>query len=131
MRWHRAYGKLSKQQLGRLGEKLGARFLRRRGYRIVTRNYACSAGEIDLIALDRDSVVFVEVKARRDDAAARPEDAVNFHKRRRLTAAAKCYLLQTGAQARPCRFDVISVMLRDGCKPEVEHFLDAFGPTPR
>ena len=131
MWWYRAYGKLSKQQLGRLGERLGARFLRRRGYRMVARNYACPAGEIDLIALDRDSIVFVEVKARRDDAVAEPEDAVNFHKRRRLTATAKYYLLQTGAQERPCRFDVISVVLRDGCRPEVEHFIDAFGPAPR
>ncbi len=131
MRWGRAYAGLSQKQLGRLGEKLGARFLRRRGYRIIARNYTCLAGEVDLVALDEDSVVFVEVKTRRDDAAGHPEDAVNFRKRRQLTSVAKYFLLETGNQHRPCRFDVIAVVLKDGCKPEVEHFLDAFGPTPR
>lgn len=131
MLWRRAYAGLSKEQVGRLGEKLGARFLRRRGYRVVARNYMCSAGEVDLIALDQDSVVFVEVKTRRDDTTGHPEDAVNFRKRRKLTAVARCYLLQTGAQHRPCRFDVIAIVLKDGCKPEIEHFIDAFGPIPR
>ncbi|MFH0980983.1 MAG: YraN family protein [Planctomycetota bacterium] len=131
MWWRRRYTGLSHRQVGHLGEKLGARFLRRRGYRIVARNYTCPAGEIDLIALDEPTVVFVEVKTRRDDAAAEPEDAVNFPKRRRITAAARYYLLQTGAQDRPCRFDVVAVVLKEGSKPEVEHFIDAFGPTPR
>jgi putative endonuclease len=131
MWWRRRYARLSKEQIGRLGEKLGARFLRRRGYRIVARNYACPAGELDLIALDQDTVVFVEVKTRRDTEVARPEEAVNFHKRRQITAAAKYYLLQTGVQGRPLRFDVLAVVLREGCRPELEHFIDAFGPTPR
>jgi putative endonuclease len=127
----RRYAALSKDDLGRLGEKLGARFLRRQGYRVVARNYACPAGELDLVALDRDTLVFVEVKTRRDDAAAMPEDAVNFHKRRQVTAAAKYYLLQTRAHDRPCRFDVLAILLREGQEPEIEHFVDAFGPTPR
>jgi len=131
MWWRRRYAGLSRKQLGRLGERLGARFLRRRGYRIVARNYTCPAGEIDLVALDGPSIVFVEVKSLRGDAAANPEDAVNFHKRRQITAVARTYLLQTGAQNHACRFDVIAVVLKEGCQPEIEHFIDAFGPTRR
>ncbi|MCP4590575.1 MAG: YraN family protein [bacterium] len=131
MLWGRRYARLSKDQLGRLGEKLGARFLRRRGHRVLARNYTCTAGEIDLIMLDAPTVVFVEVKTRRADGASWPEDAVHTRKRRRITAAAKCYLKQTGAEARPCRFDVVAVVLGEGRKPEIEHFVDAFGPTPR
>lgn len=131
MRWRRAYARLSKTELGRLGEKLGARFMRRLGYRIAARNYTCPAGEVDLIAIDGDSVVFVEVKTRRDDTTEYPEDAVNTTKRRRLTATARYYLLQAKAERRSCRFDVLAVLLKEGEAPRVEHFIDAFGPTPR
>lgn len=131
MYWRRRYSNLSKDQLGRLGEKLGARFVRRKGFRILARNYVSPAGEIDLVALDGEQIAFIEVKTRRDDAVAMPEDAVNVHKQRRITAAARFFLLQTGAQNRPSRFDVLAVLLRDGRKPEVEHFVDAFGPAPR
>ncbi|MCK4660462.1 MAG: YraN family protein [Phycisphaerae bacterium] len=112
-----------------MGEKLSARFLRRQGYRIVIRNYVCPVGEIDLVALDGQSLVFVEVKTRCRDTVSNPESAVNFHKRRQITATANYYLLQTGAQNRPCRFDVVAVVLRDGLAPEMEHFVDAFCPT--
>jgi putative endonuclease len=125
------YARLSKNQLGRFGEAVGARFLKRLGYRIVARNYSCPAGEIDLVALDARSLVFVEVKTRRDDTVAQPEDAVDAPKRRQLTAAARYYLLQSRCQDWPARFDVLAVLLRDGCKPRVEHFVDAFAPAPR
>lgn len=129
----RRYSRLSQPEIGRLGEKLSVRILRRQGYRIAARNYRCPLGEIDIIALHGPTIVFVEVKSRRDDRAAEPEDAVNRYKRRQLTGAARYYLTQTSAQHRPCRFDVVSVVLRDGVVPEVEHFIDAFGPeiSPR
>lgn len=131
MWWRRRYRRLSEPDVGRLGEKIAARRLRRSGYRIAARNFSCPCGEIDLIALDGPSIVFVEVKTRRDDRVANPENSVHAHKRRQITAAAKYYLTATRAQDRPCRFDVISIVLRDGAEPEVEHFIDAFGPAPR
>ena len=131
MWWCRRYSRLSEPQIGLLGEKISARFLRRLGYRIAARNFTCPRGEIDLIALDDRTIVFVEVKTRRDDRAAMPENSVHGHKRRQLTAAAKYYLAKASAQDRPCRFDVVSVVLRDATKPEVEHFVNAFGPQPR
>lgn len=118
-------------KLGPAGEKVAARHLRRRGYRILSRNYDCRAGEIDLIAADGDTIVFVEVKTRREESAADPEVNVTYHKRRRLTQAARYYLMEKSAQDRPCRFDVVAVLMPEGGQPAVEHFIDAFAPTPR
>lgn len=119
-------------KLGAAGEKIAARALRRDGYRITARNYACPVGEIDLVALDGDTIVFVEVKTRRSGQSADPEANVHREKRRRLTRAAKYYLMQKKVQGQPCRFDVVSVVTDPGSdRPEVEHFVDAFGPTPR
>ncbi len=112
--------------LGRAGEKRAERFLRQRGYRIVTRNYHCPAGEIDLIALDRRTVVFVEVKTRTGREHADPQDAVNPVKQRRLLKSAEFFLHQTRSHDRACRFDVIAVTAGDDSNLEIEHITDAF-----
>ena len=117
--------------LGRAGEKAAAAFLKRSGWRIVARNYTCPQGELDLVGLDGDTIVFVEVKSRRSDASADPEINVTYHKQRRLTRAARHYLMEKGAQDRPCRFDVVAVVLPDQGEAAIEHFVDAFGPVPR
>ena len=114
--------------LGQVGEKHAARFLRRQGYRIVKRNYRCPVGEIDLITLDGDMIVFVEVKTRSSREHADPQDAVTPTKQRRLTRSAKSFLTLTDSLERACRFDVIAITL-DGRKPlEIEHIQDAFPP---
>lgn len=112
--------------LGRKGEKYAERFLRRRRYRTVTRNYRCPAGEIDLIALDGQTIVFIEVKTRRSREHADPQDAVNPGKQRRLWRSAQFFLQQTGSQDRPCRFDILAITLNAETKMEVEHIPDAF-----
>jgi len=113
---------------GGIGERHAARFLRRLGYRIVKRNYRCAVGEIDLVALDGSTIVFVEVKARASREHADPQDAVNPGKQRRLTRAAKTFLAQTQSLDRVCRFDVVAIIL-DGKKAmEIEHIQDAFEP---
>ncbi len=117
--------------LGPYGEKLGARYLRRLGYRIITRNFSCALGEIDIVAADGDTLIFVEVKTRRSDAAADPEAAVNWHKRRQITRAARWFLHQSRAEHLPARFDVLSIIVPRRGRPEVEHFINAFGPTPK
>jgi len=117
--------------LGRAGEKRAERFLRRQRYRIVTRNYRCPAGEIDLVALDGRTVVFVEVKTRTDGQYADPQDAVNPAKQRRLLKSAEFFLRQTDSQERPCRFDVIAITLGGEAEMKVEHITDAFGPSGR
>ncbi len=117
--------------LGAAGERAAARFLRRLGYRIAARNYSCRSGEIDLIAVDGDTIVFAEVKTRRHDESADPEANVTYRKRCRLTRAAKTYLSAKSAQNQAARFDVLAVVLPATGPPTIEHFVDAFGPTPR
>jgi putative endonuclease len=118
-------------KLGPHGEKIGARFLKRLGHRVLKKNYRCPVGEIDLVTADRDTLVFVEVKTRRSDEAADPEAAVNFHKRRQITRVAKFYIAQARAEHLPARFDILSIVVPEKGEPEIEHFVNAFGPTPR
>jgi putative endonuclease len=113
-------------KLGPHGESIAARHLKRSGFRIVTRNYSCPLGEIDIIAVDDDTLVFVEVKARSSTDSADPEDRVDRRKQRHLTLAAKFYISAKSAQDLPCRFDVVTVVAEPGAKPVVEHFIDAF-----
>ena len=115
--------------LGSRGEKLAARTLKREGFRIVERNYTCPAGEIDLIALDGDTLVFVEVKTRSASDAAFPEENVGYHKQRQLTRVARMYVNAKSAQDYPLRFDVVAIELPNRGKPTVEHFINAFEPV--
>lgn len=116
--------------LGRAGEKQAERHLRRLGYRIVARNYRCPLGEIDLIALDQRTVVFVEVKTRADRQHADPQDAVNLGKQQRLLRTARYFIQQTDSQDRACRFDVIAITAEQA-GTHIEHITDAFSPLPR
>ena len=117
----------NKDKLGRLGEKQAARFLKRRGYRILGRNVALGIGEIDLVARDGDELVFVEVKTRTDDDFGSPLLAVDRHKRHKLVQLARTYLAKHNISDAPCRFDVIGITARDGRKdPEIELVRDAF-----
>ncbi len=93
---------------GRSAEALAAKHLKKRGYRIVAKNYSCVRGEIDLIALDGEVVVFVEVKARSTGDHGEAAQAITGLKRRRLVAAAEHYLLAHPTE-RSMRFDVVSM----------------------
>ncbi len=116
-------------KLGARGERAAARFLKRLGYRILIRNYVCPAGEIDIVALDGDTIVFVEVKTRKSTSAAFPEANVTYQKQKQLTRTAKMFLTIKSLQHRPCRFDVVAVVMNDREKPVIEHFIDAFAPV--
>lgn len=111
--------------LGRDGEDAAARLLVRLGFRIVERNYRCRLGEVDLICRHGDTLVFVEVKTRAEGSLAAGTDAVHGRKRSRIVKAAAEYLSERGLWDRPCRFDVVSVVRRDG-RLEAEHLPDAF-----
>ena len=111
---------------GEKGECLAVRFLRRRGYRIVERNYRCRYGEIDLVALDGDEIVFVEVKTRSSTAFGSPTEAVTYTKRRRLAQAARDYCNRRHLADPSCRCDVVAILVPAGGKPEIELFRDAF-----
>jgi putative endonuclease len=113
--------------LGERGEDVAARHLRRGGYKIVARRNRSRRGELDLVAVDDRTVVFVEVKTRRSDATGSPAEAVDWQKQRKLTRAALTYLKAHGLLEQPARFDVVAVKWpSDADCPEVEHFRDAF-----
>lgn len=114
--------------LGPRGENAAAKHLRSLGYRIITRNFRTDLGEIDIIARDGNTLVFVEVKTRADDATA-PENQVNEHKQRQLTKVAKLYLSRYGIPRPPARFDVVAIVWPTGRDPQIRHLPNAFSAT--
>ena len=118
--------------LGRHGEDLAHRYLRKHKYVIVARNYrpaSGSAGEIDLIARHGTRLIFVEVKTRTSNAISFPERAVNDDKRRYMMRVAREYARRAGVELDDVRFDVIAIT---GSKnPVIEHLKDAFGDLIR
>ena len=129
---HRPCGQCQSDQgdsaaLGRRGEKLAADALRRAGLSILARNYRCPAGEVDLIALGDDVVVFAEVKTRASDYFTAPAAAVDSAKQRHLRRSADYYFAtHPDAAGMTRRFDVISIVAADGQPPRLEHIADAF-----
>jgi putative endonuclease len=113
--------------LGERGERVAAAHLRRQGLRIVARRSRVRYGEIDLVAVEGRTVVFVEVKTRRSDRHGAPALAVDAHRRRRLTRAATAYLKAHDLLAYAARFDVIEVVWPlDRRAPEVRWHRNAF-----
>lgn len=110
---------LLRKLLGRTGEDLAAKHLEGRGYRILERNYSAPYGEIDLIALDGDTVAFVEVKTRTTDAYGAPELAVDRRKQERMVKAALGYLKHKKLHQMSCRFDVVAISGAAGERVEV------------
>ena len=111
--------------LGKEGERLAERFLEKKGYKLLERNYRCTAGELDLIVLDRRVIVFVEVKTRTGQGFGTPFEAVEFRKQRKIIQAAQFFLAEKGLQQRDARFDVVGVSWV-GRAPVVEHIENAF-----
>lgn len=115
----------ARQRYGAESESLAARLLRQRGYVILETNYRTPLGEIDIIARDRDALVFVEVKARRSAHFGDPKWAVTPRKQRTLSMAALCYLKATSQTKAKARFDVVSIRSAVD-PPQVEIVRNAF-----
>jgi putative endonuclease len=111
--------------LGRRGEALAARELRRRGYVLLERRWRCRIGEIDIVARDGVVLVVVEVKSRSRSDYGPPIDAVDRAKRRKLEKLARAYLRAKRLQEVSVRFDLVGVTVSKGEKPRVEVFPDA------
>ena len=111
--------------LARYGENEAAAYLKANGYRILERNFRTPLGEIDIIALDKSVVCFVEVKARSSENFGSPKEAVSSSKQRQIAKAALVFLKDRKLLDRSSRFDVVSVIMRGG-KPEIELIKDAF-----
>ncbi len=113
--------------LGRRGENAAARHLNRKGYIIVARGHRGAIGEIDLVAAQGRTVVFVEVKTRTSQDAGHPADAVDDEKQRRLTRLALSYMKRHDLMECAARFDVVAVTWPEkNGRPQIEHFESAF-----
>ncbi len=111
-------------KLGEKGEELAVRFLKKKGYKIIKQNYKTRIGEIDIIAKDRESLVFIEVKTRESIEYGLPFEAVNSAKKRKIRNVALLYLKRL-KEIPPCRFDVVSIYYKQ-VNPEFELIKDAF-----
>jgi putative endonuclease len=109
---------------GRRSEILAVDYIRSLGFRIVTSGYRTTRGEVDVIAWDGDTLVFVEVRARRNSDP--PEDSVGFYKQQRVIRAAQSYIARHRLHDTPYRFDIVAVTSVPGSKPEFRLLRDAF-----
>ena len=118
--------------LGPAGELAAARYLRKQGYTILEHSHRQRLGEIDLIAVDGNCVVFVEVKTWRSGEGGDPSEAVNYTKQQKITRTALVYLKQKRLLEQPARFDVVSVVWpREATEPQIRHFKHAFEASGR
>ena len=110
---------------GTAGEDLACRHLEAAGFRILVRNFRCRSGEIDIVASERATTVFVEVKDRGSRSHGEGFEAVTFRKRQRIVRAARLYAASKGLSESPLRFDVISID-RSSEPPRIRHDRGAF-----
>jgi len=113
-------------ELGKKGEECAADFLKKNGYKIIQRNYRNKLGEIDIIAKDKNTLCFIEVKTRTSLDFGLPQEAVNFYKQKKLNRVALSYLKQYNLLDKPARFDIVSVVFKEDNKAEVGLIKDAF-----
>ena len=99
----------ARKRLGNVGEEIAARELTRRGYAVRERNWRCPEGELDMVAVQGETLVFVEVRTRRGDRFGTPEESITSAKRAHLIAAAQSYLQANSLQDRDWRIDVVAV----------------------
>jgi len=111
---------------GQRGEKKAIGYLRRRGYRILTRNFQCRLGEIDIIARKGETIIFTEVRSRRYPFLVDPLATVDQKKIDRIILSARYYLLKERLGEPPCRFDVLGITFVPGRMPRIRHIKDAF-----
>ncbi|MFZ4620277.1 MAG: YraN family protein [Bacteroidota bacterium] len=118
-------GTSSTRARGAAGEETAVNFLKQNGYEILEQNYYYNHGEIDIVAKDGKVLVFVEVKSRRSSAFGAPEESVTPRKQELLRRTAEGYVMDRGITDTECRFDVVSILLKDG-KQECVILKDCF-----
>lgn len=114
--------------LGPLGESWAKTYLEGRGYRILAMNFHCVLGEIDLVAEEGGELVFVEVKTRSGISFGYPEEQLSSSKKRRLVKLAQWYLKHCEKRERAARFDIVSILAKEGKIAEVDLITNAFTP---
>lgn len=126
--WREKFDLTPTQAMGRKGEDIAHRYLKGRGLHIIARRFRLpdGSGEVDIIARDKEVLVFVEVKTRRTQAFGGPERAIDPEKQRKLIRAARSYVSKAGANWSRIRFDIVTVILEGSAI--VTHYEDAFFP---
>jgi putative endonuclease len=115
----------ARQQCGKTGEALAVAHLRKKGYKLIERNYRTRVGEIDVIAKHKGRIVFIEVKTRRTGRYGDPKSAVTLKKQRKISMVALAYLKKHYSLQTPARFDVVTVR-SDGAGETIEIIPNAF-----
>ena len=114
---------------GQWGEKECEKFLKKKGLKVLTHNFSCKTGEIDLIMVDADkSIVFVEVKSRLNEEFADAEAVITNSKKTKLIKTAKYFIHTNNLTDRPFRFDIVILVLDDKGKKQIRHYENAFVP---
>lgn len=109
--------RLNHKSLGTYGEEMVAKMITDKGYTILQRNFRCRFGEIDIVARDGDTIIFVEVKTRRNKKYGEAEEAVDYRKQKKIRQVAEYYLMLNYSLSQKCRFDVYSVYLDENKNP--------------
>ncbi len=113
--------------LGRWGEKRSEKFLKNKGLKLLTRNYSCKTGELDLVMVnDNGAIVFVEVKTRADESYTEVESAITADKKRKIFNTSRYFLASHEIGSRPYRFDVVSIIVGRKGPVEIRHYENAF-----
>ncbi len=116
---------MQKKELGQKGEEFALRFLKKRGYQIIQKNYVCKMGEMDIIAKEKDTLVFIEVKTRTSTTFGPPQLAVNHKKQSQMSKVALYFLKEKKLEDIKARFDVVAILLGPRGE-EIELIRDAF-----
>lgn len=114
------------KSLGRWGEERAAEYLCHNGLNVLERNYRCPVGEIDIIAMQGNTLVFIEVKTRRSLRYGLPAEAVTFKKQMKYFKIAQYYMKENGIKDLNCRFDVVEVILGHDGSCRLNHIVNAF-----
>jgi len=112
---------INKSKIGKEQEEVAINYLKKKGYKIIHKNYSCKLGEIDIIAEYKNVVVFVEVKYRKSDYFGLPREAVNYYKQQKIKRVATFYLKWNRTLNTSCRFDVIEIL-----DSNIEHIENCF-----
>nr|WP_154983894.1 YraN family protein [Paenibacillus xylanexedens] len=121
-------GKLTRQQKGKIGEEEACRWLVKQGYSILQRNWRCRSGEVDIIAVREDLLIFVEVRSRSSNSGfGTPQESVDQRKMQQVRSTAGVYIQMSGEHTRQIRFDVIAVIMNHfGKIMSINHLENAF-----
>lgn len=101
------------QKIGKFGEDEALKYLKQKGYKILERNFSCKRGEIDIIAIDKNEIVFIEIKSRRSLEYGLPSEAVTKYKLKHIYKTAEYYLYIRNLEKEDVRIDVIEIYIKD------------------